>query len=415
VGPSDTGKSFAACLKLHAVCGNTSKAQTALVRKAYNSLVGTIVQTFIKIVRPTERGIQVFGGEKPERFIYPNGSCVWLGGMDNPNRVLSSERDAIYVCQAEELSLDDWEMLATRCSGRGAVVAHAQLFGDLNPAGARHWLRQRAEQGRMALYNSCHRDNPTLYDAAGQFLDTPNARARMAALENLTGVRRKRLLEGIWATAEGAVYDMFDSNVGGPHVRARARSEMRRFFLAIDDGFTNPAVVLDVGEDPDKRWHVFREFYQTGQLRETVVRQAKAWHDEFMRSEVAVDSAVPELVTSLEALGLPARGGKGKIEDGIRTIQDRLAVQADGLARLTVDPSCVNTINEFESYVMKPGTDVPMKENDHAMDSLRYLADVLGEDSGAWDAEAVRASALGASTAGRRVFVPRRFTPRFTR
>jgi phage terminase large subunit len=47
-------------------------------------------------------------------------------------------------------------------------------------------------------------------------------------------------------------------------------------------------------------------------------------------------------------------------------------VQGDNRPRLTVDPSCVETINEFESYVWKPEKDEPVKENDHAMDALRY-------------------------------------------
>jgi phage terminase large subunit len=43
-----------------------------------------------------------------------------------------------------------------------------------------------------------------------------------------------------------------------------------------------------------------------------------------------------------------------------------------------VEPTCVNTIAEFESYVWAKdragnATDKPVKENDHAMDALRYM------------------------------------------
>lgn len=394
-GPADSGKTIAAVLKAHAICGSVPGAQGAIVRKAYNSLVGTVVKSFIRIVQPRERGIQIFGGEKPERFIYPNGSCIWMGGMDNPTRVLSSERDFIYVNQAEELTLNDWETLATRCSGRAAVVRHAQLFGDCNPSGSKHWIRSRANENRLLLLASRHQDNPTLFTRAGNLLDTEDARRRMAALENLSGVRRKRLLEGLWASAEGAVYDMFNSTPGGPHVKKRERSEMKRFFLAIDDGYTNPAVILDIGEDSDGRWHCFREFYQRGQPREVVVATARQWHGEHPTELVAVDEAVPELIAQLGAFVL-AKGGKGKIIDGIRKVQDRLKVQGDGLSRYTVDSSCINHINEFESYVWKPEQDVPIKENDHSLDALRYLEDVLTEPTGAWTAEAVKQAAVDA-------------------
>ncbi len=71
-------------------------------------------------------------------------------------------------------------------------------------------------------------------------------------------------------------------------------------------------------------------------------------------------------------MSLPADGYKGRVLDGITAVQGYLAIQGDGRPRLTVDPSCVDTINEFESYVWKPEKDEPVKENDHAMDALRY-------------------------------------------
>ena len=92
--------------------------------------------------------INPYGGDKtPDRYIYPNGSVIWLGGMDNPDKVLSSERDFIYVNQAEELAEGDWETLKTRCNGRAGNAPYAQLSGDCNPGGSKHWIRERAKRG----------------------------------------------------------------------------------------------------------------------------------------------------------------------------------------------------------------------------------------------------------------------------
>jgi phage terminase large subunit len=99
---------------------------------------------------------------------------------------------------------------------------------------------------------------------------------------------------------------------------------------------------------------------------------------------VAVDNAVPELIVQLKAAGMPAIGAKGKILDGIGMIRDRLGVQKDGRPRYTVDPSCVEHINEFESYIHKPDSDVPQKEFDHSLDALRYLNDALAEPKGSF-------------------------------
>jgi len=358
--PSDTGKTYAACCKSIILCFDNPGCHGAIVRKTYNSLNESVLRTFDRIADGL--GIRKLGGEHADQYLFPNGSKLVAVGMDKPDKLLSSEWDFIQVCQTEELKESDWEVMVSRCTGRGAVIPHPQVFGDCNPAGSRHFLRARAKRGQLTMLNGTHKDNPELYDDAGNI--TPLGKARIGKLEaTLTGVRRKRLLEGIWATAEGAVYDTFDASI---HVKTRLRSEMKRFFLAIDDGYTNPAVILDIGEDSDGRWHCFREFYQRGQARETVVAEARSWQKQFPREVVAVDEAVPELIAQLNAAGMTAKGGKGKVIDGIRKVQDRLKIQGDGLPRLTTDSSCVNLINELESYAWRPEQDVPIKENDHA-------------------------------------------------
>lgn len=400
-GPAETGKTFAACVKAHMICSMVPGAQGAMVRKTAASLNGTVVRTFNRIIRNTP--VKIFGGETPSRYIYPNGSSIWLGGMDNPNRVLSAERDFIYTCQTEELTLDDWEMLVTRCTGRGAVIESPQLFGDCNPAGSMHWIRQRAKEGKLRLLISKHKDNPTLFDDEGWI--TAQGKQSLSALKALTGVRRKRLLDGIWATAEGAVYDNFDPEI---HVKVRDPNDFVRFKLAMDEGFTNPQVNLLIGEDGDKRWHIFKEYYVTGQLETTIVAQAARWFKDVRTAlpdlrgtlpvsceKCAVDNAAAGLIAALNAAGVYAIGGKGALTDssyntargyisGISKIQVRLAVAKDGKPRLTVDPSCTNTINEFESYVWKEGKDVPEDENNHSMGALRYLEDVEAQATGAF-------------------------------
>jgi len=385
----NTGKTFACCAKLHLRCQMVPNGQHAIVRKTFNSITPSVGKTWERIIKGY--GVQTIGGAFPTRYVYPNGSTVWVGGMDNPDRVLSSERDTIYVAQAEELTESDWETLSTRCTGRGAVVKYPQLIGDCNPAGSKHWIRRKGAEGRIELLNATHRDNPTLYDAAGQL--TEQGKRSLAALDTLTGVRRKRLLEGIWATAEGAVYDMFDSSI---HVQTRDPAEMKRFFLAIDEGYTNPAVILVIGADADGRWHCFREFYKSGVLQAAVIEQAKAWFLEPAPGRqcelAAVDESAAGLIADMQNAGIYAIGGKGRVLDGIQTLQNRLRCAGDGRPRYSVDPACTNHINEFESYVWKPEKDVPEKEFDHSLDAARYLCDVLGEPTGAWNSAAIEAA-----------------------
>lgn len=365
-GPSETGKTIAACLKAHYLCDTYPGANGAIVRKTAKSLHGSVLQTFNRITKGLP--IDPFGGEHIEKYIYPNGSVIWTGGLDNPDKVLSSERDFIYVNQAEELTLNDWEMLTTRTTGRSAVVPHPQTFGDCNPGGSHNYILQRAKEGRLKLLTSVHQDNPTLYTADGEI--TEQGKRTLETLQGLTGVRRKRLLEGIWATAEGVVYDGFDYSV---HVKERNTREFQHWGLAIDLGYTNPAVILLIGIDGDGRLHIEREFYQTGVLQDTLVKQVYDWVNERRATRIVVDESAAGLIAEMRNYGLPAEGHKGRVLDGIAIVQELLTVQTDGLPRLTIDPVCVSTINEFESYTWKPGKDEPVKADDHALDALRYF------------------------------------------
>lgn len=370
-GPSESGKTLAACWKAHLLCLKYPGLNGALVRKTQKSIYGSVLQTWKRVIK--DAPVDPYGGEKPEKYIYQNGSVIWVGGMDNPDKVLSSERDFIYVNQAEELALDDWEKITTRTTGRGAVMPYTQTFGDCNPGGSRHWIRERARDGRLVLLESRHTDNPTLYDESGAL--TAQGIRTMATLDALTGIRYKRLRLGQWATAEGAVYDMFDA---ATHIASRDRGEFQQFAMCQDEGYTNPSVILDIGIDADGRWHVFREFYRRGVLQNDIVKTALEWQEESGANIDAVDASAAGLIADLVNAGVCAVAAKGRVLDGISTIQNMLKISGDGKPRLTVDPSCVNLINEFESYVWKPEKDEPMKENDHALDALRYLADAMG-------------------------------------
>lgn len=374
-GGAESGKSFASCYKAHMACREYPGAQGALVRKIASSIPGTILLTMKRIIGTFP--VEYYGGEKtPERIVYPNKSTIWIGGMDNPAKVLSGERDFIQICQAEDLTQDDWETMTTRTTGRGAVMPYTQMFGDCNPAGSRHWILERNKAGALKLIQSTLKDNPTLYNDDGSV--TEQGKRTIEALEKLTGVRRKRLMDGQWATAEGAVYDEFDGTI---HVRNYSIFDYSYRLLAIDEGYTNPAVILLIGVDNDGRLHIAKEFYQRGVLPAGVCEKAREMALQYGANTAIVDAAAAGLIAELQNVGLNAIGHKGRVLDGIGIVQNLLRVAGDGKPRLTVSPECVNTINEFESYAWRTGKDEPVKESDHAMDAGRYLAHWLyGEE-----------------------------------
>ena len=446
-GPRDTGKSVAGCSKVH-MYARVPKAKLLLVRKTRASMAGTILRTLERTIVQWGGRVQVHGGKNPERYIYGNGAEVWVAGMDDPGKALSGEWDAVYVCQAEELAEEEWETLAACASGRGAVVAHTQIFGDCNPGPPNHWILRRAKKGQLQLLRATHRDNPELYTPDGTL--TQEGEKRLAVLRGAyTGLRAKRMVAGEWAAAEGAVYefsrlgyDAVDEQTGrpkrvGPHMAVRSPREMRRWFLACDDGTTHPAVILIVGEDSDGRWHVFKEFHKPGVLISARVAISKEWFSRPMQAlgverteeEVmanrelpgcdfaAVDEAAAGLILEMTNAGVYVRPGKGRVVDGIQRVQNRLACSpVDGRPRLTFDPGCTETMDEFEAYHWDPKSarEVPVKEDDHGPDAVRYLDDAVAEPDGAWTGKTAREAAVGGAHPGiqPRRFEPRHFTPR---
>lgn len=187
-------------------------AQAVLARKTQVSIWGTVLVTYRRIqqlrARMGEVEAQPYGGEKPEWFAYPNGARLWIGGMDNPYKMLSGERDFIFCNQTEEFTLEDWEVLFTRTTGRGAVTSTPMLFGDCNPGPADHWILKRPS---LKVFHSRHEDNPTLFDEAGEI--TEQGQRTIATLNSLTGIRKSRLRDGKWVGAEGLYFEAWDDDL----------------------------------------------------------------------------------------------------------------------------------------------------------------------------------------------------------
>lgn len=389
-GPASTGKTIATLSRLHRLAVRWPGAQLAIVRKTYASTVGTVVQSFRQKILGPGSPVEVYGGAKAEWFDYPNGSRIWVGGMDNPTRILSAERDAIYVNQAEELTVDEWETLLTRCTGRaGNIPKFGQLFGDCNPASERHWIPVRADEGRLTLITSRHEDNPRIFDDLGNL--TEQGKTEMAVLDRLTGIRRARLRDGRWASVEGAVYPMFSRDI---HVVPRfdIPADWRRF-CAVDFGYTNPFTCGWFALDPDGRLILYRYIYRTARTIPGHVAQIKALGAGERIETYVCDHDAGERAQMADA-GLYTIAAEKDVTPGIQELTERLNIAGDGRPRFLMfkdalveaDPALVEakrpyTIEqEFDAYVYpkdatgKANKEAPVKEFDHGLDMVRYAA-----------------------------------------
>lgn len=389
-GGAETGKTQAACYKLHYNCREYAGSQHTLIRKVAATIQGTVLVTLKRIIGSFP--VNYYGGEiNPEMIIYPNGSTVWLAGMDKPGKALSSERDTIQVCQAEELSVEDWETLTTRVTGRGAVMPYTQIYGDCNPGRAK-WINDHAAAGRLELLFSRHEDNPSLYTADGKL--TSQGIRTMAILDALTGARYKRLRLGQDAIAEGVIYDEYDPSI---HlIDADKCPPFVRRFRVIDFGYSNPFVCQWWGMDEDGRLYRYREIYMTHRLVEDLTPEIiRLTGDEQIEFTLADHDA--EDRATMEKHGISTVPANKEVSPGIQSVQARLKVKGDGKPRIyfvrgalmEVDenlhgahkPIC--TEEEIVDYTWqkyadgKPNKEQPLKVNDHGCDAMRYIIYML--------------------------------------
>ncbi len=267
-GPAETGKTLGALHKIDALAWKYPKAHIAIIRKTRQSMDASVLKTYQDKVK--HEAVATYGGHKPAWFDYPNGSRIVVGGMDNPNKILSSEFDVIYVNQTEELILDDWEKLLTRTTGRAGNIPNPQVIGDCNPGPRTHWILQRRHLPSVAFFESRHEDNPTLFDPpTGQI--TAQGRRTMAVLDSLSGVRYQRLRLGKWVSAEGQIYEGYDAAV---HLidRFDIPPDWRRFRV-IDFGLVHSFVCQWWALDEDGRMYRYREIYMTGRTVKTHAAQ----------------------------------------------------------------------------------------------------------------------------------------------
>lgn len=377
-----THNSLAALEKLNALALKYPNMRGLIVRKTQVSLPSSALSTWRKLVIPEllkAKYVLFHGGgpQDPPQYRYANGSTINVGGLDKASKIMSTEYDIVYVQEATELVEDDWEAINTRL--RSWVIPYQQIIADCNPAQPTHWLNLRCQADKTLMLHSKHEDNPALYNDDGTM--TPHGKEYLAKLDNLTGVRYLRLRKGIWAAAEGVIYDTWDDNLHmvDPFIIPR---EWRRYW-AVDFGFTHPFVLQCWAEDPDGRLYRYREIFKTQTLVEdhakkilSIVRPEGRWLEP-QPTAIICDHDAEGRATLEKYLGMSTVPAKKVVTEGIQAVQSRLTVQKDGKPRLflvrgalvekdtdLVDakrPTC--TEEEIPGYVWAPGKDgSPAKE-----------------------------------------------------
>jgi len=251
------------------------------------------------------------------------------------------------------------EQACARCSAKGS-----KLWFNCNPAGPEHWFYkewiQKCGEKNMLHLHFTMADNPGL---------DPSIRRRYEAM--YTGVFYSRYILGQWCMAEGRIYD-FDPQ---KHITATLPTA-GRYYISVDYGTMNPfsAGLWCVSGGKAVR---IREFYHSGREQgqmltdEQYYRELEKLAGNDPVEQVIVDPSAASFIATIRSHGrFSVRKARNQVQDGIRLVGGLLQAGV-----LLFAPGCRDTIREFELYRWDTNgeKDAPCKENDHAMDDVRYF------------------------------------------
>ena len=307
------------------------------------------------------------------RFAGHENRFLLFGGRDESSAALiqGSTLAGVLLDETVLMPRSFVEQAIARCS-----VPGSRLWFNCNPENPGHWFYREwilKAKARRALYlHFTMEDNPAL---------SPRIRARYR--NAYSGVFYRRFVLGEWTAAQGLVYDFFDRERDAADVPEGSFEEWR---ISVDYGTANPASFGLWGKK-NAVWYRVAEYYydsrKAGRQRtdEEYAEALERLAGERTIRRVIVDPSAASFIEVLRRRGFQVVRANNDVADGIRVTSDLLKKR-----RIVICRTCGDCLREMELYCWdeRGGRDAPRKENDHAMDDLRYFAmdAVKGEQSG---------------------------------
>lgn len=253
-----------------------------------------------------------------------------------------------------------------RCSVEGA-----RYWFNCNPENPSHWFYQEwildSAKKRAKHLHFLMSDNPSL------------SAEKLAEYESFyKGAFYQRYILGLWVKAEGLVYPMFDKQ---KHVIDKY-DKRGQYYISIDYGTINPTAfqLWRVNFNDPMPVVLCKEYYYNSRSDENdhVQKTDEQYYKDLC--EFANGYTIERVIVDPSAASFKAvikQDGKFIVRDANNDVLDGIRFTASMIASGVVHfhSSCVNLFAEFGAYVWDEtkGNDEVIKENDHAMDAMRYF------------------------------------------
>lgn len=255
------------------------------------------------------------------------------------------------------------EQALARCSVEGS-----KFWFNCNPEHPFHWFYlewiQKAEEKHALYLHFQMEDNPSL---------SPQMLKRYQSL--YSGAFYDRFVLGKWTSQSGIVYPMFQYEI---HVGLQERS-FSSYYISCDYGITNPTS-MGLWGCCEYAYRIKEYYYdsckeQFHRTDEEHYQQLEKLAEGYSIQAVVVDPSASSFIECIR------RHGKFQVIPAINQVNTGISLVSDCLLKrqLLFSPQCKDTIQEFSIYCWEENSkqDRVKKENDHAMDDIRYFISTI--------------------------------------
>ena len=339
-----------------AVCGKTVRSAERNIIEPLLALSSVAKKYRLRYSRSLSLLTAELGGRKNFYYVF--------GGRDESSYML------IQGMTLAGILLDETALMprsfVEQAVTRTLSVDGAKLWFNCNPASPSHWFYRewilKAEERGAKRLHFFLEDNPGLSE-----------RAIERAKASFSGVFYDRYILGKWVAAEGLVYPRAADGEG---IVPNEPRDYTRFAVSVDYGTLNPCSMGLWGYCGGV-WYRFAEYYHSG--RESHEQLTDEEYCDALEAlaggrpleAVVADPSASSFLTALRRRGkYRVRPADDAVLAGIR---DVAAALHEG--RIAVCENCEAALREFSLYRWdtESGEDRPVKENDHAMDEIRYF------------------------------------------